>query len=102
MDRENTIEGLKKTGLTQEASEKIATKMEIRQLENEFNDKAKYTEVNEEQQKRIENTRKMFSTMYNFIEKYCKNSRETSLAMTKLEEAQFWAIKGITREMEEK
>lgn len=102
MEKENVIEGLKKTGLTQEASEKIATKMEMRQLENEFNDKAKYIEVNKEQQERIENTRKMFSTIYNFIEKYCKNSRETSLAMTKLEEAQFWAIKGITREMEEK
>lgn len=102
MERENAIEGLRKTGLTQEASEKIATKMEMRQLENKINDKAKYTEVSEEQQERIDNTRKMFSTMYNFIEKYCKNSRETDFAIAKIEEAQFWAIKGITREMEEK
>jgi len=35
--------------------------------------------------------------MYDFIEENCQNSRETSLAITKLEEAQFWAIKGITR-----
>ena len=35
--------------------------------------------------------------MYDFIEQNCKSSRETSLAITKLEEAQFWAIKGITR-----
>ncbi len=96
------IETLKKTGLTEEASKKIARKLEIRQLENIINDRAKYTEVNTEQQQRIDDTRKMFSTMYNFIEKYCKNSRETSLAITKLEEAQMWVIKGITREVEEK
>ena len=29
---------------------------------------------------------------------FCISSRETSLVMIKLEEAQFWAIKGITRE----
>lgn len=39
----------------------------------------------------------MFSKMYDFIEENCKSSRETSLAFTKLEEAQFWTIKGITR-----
>ena len=102
MEKENVVEGLKKTGLTKEASEKIATKMEIRQLENKINDKSKYIETSEEQQERIDNTRKMFSTMYNFIEKYCKNSRETDFAIAKLEEAQFWAIKGITRESEDK
>ena len=96
------IETLKKTGLTEETSKKIARKLEIRQLENIINDRAKYTEVNTEQQQRIDDTGKMFSTMYNFIEKYCKNSRETSLAITKLEEAQMWVIKGITREVEEK
>ena len=36
--------------------------------------------------------------VYDEIEKNCKGSRETSLVFTKLEEAQFWAIKGITRE----
>ena len=36
--------------------------------------------------------------MYDVIDTNCKQSRETSLALTKLEEAQFWAIKGITRE----
>lgn len=65
-----------------------------------MNDKAKYLEVNEEKNNKIQSIREHFSTMYDFIEKICKNSKETSLAMTKLEEAQFWAIKGITREEE--
>lgn len=67
-----------------------------------MNDKAKYLGVSEEKNNRIQLIRENFSNMYDFIEKTCKNSRETSLVMTKLEEAQFWAIKGITRESEEK
>lgn len=66
--------------------------------EKELNEKAVYTEVNEDQQKRIDDIRLMFSKMYDVIETVCKPSRETSLAVTKLEEAQFWAIKGISRE----
>lgn len=63
-----------------------------------MNRKAEYTEVNQEQQARIDKVRYMFSSMYDLIEQYCKPGRETSLAITKLEEAQFWAIKGISRE----
>lgn len=63
-----------------------------------MNDKAKYTEVSEEQNKRIQEIRLLFSNVYDCVEKTCQSSRETSLVMTKLEEAQFWAIKGITRE----
>lgn len=63
-----------------------------------MNDRAKYTDVNDEQKNRIDDIRNMFSDVYDFIESNCKSSRETSLALTKLEEAQFWAIKGITRE----
>lgn len=63
-----------------------------------MNDRAKYTKVSEEQEARIENVRMLFSDVYDNIEKLCKPSRETSLVLTKLEEAQFWAIKGITRE----
>ena len=63
-----------------------------------MNDRSKYTQVSEEQQNRIDNIRNMFSDVYDFIESNCKSSRETSLAMTKLEEAQFWAINGIARE----
>lgn len=63
-----------------------------------MNKKAEYLEVNNEKQQKIDKTREIFSNIYDFIEENCKNSRETSLAITKLEEAQFWAIKGISRE----
>lgn len=63
-----------------------------------MNDKAKFLAVNEEQQNRIQHIRDVFSNVYDEIEKNCKPSRETSLVLTKLEEAQFWSIKGITRE----
>lgn len=63
-----------------------------------MNDRAKYTEATKEQQDKIDLIRSSFSNMYDVIDINCKNSRETSLAITKLEEAQMWAIKGITRE----
>ena len=63
-----------------------------------MNDRAKFTEVTKEPQDKIELIRSSFSNMYDVIDINCKNSRETSLAITKLEEAQKWAIKGITRE----
>ena len=63
-----------------------------------MNRKAQYTEVNTEEQSRIDKIRYMFSGTYDLIEQICKPGRETSLAITKLEEAQFWAIKGISRE----
>ena len=63
-----------------------------------MNNKAKYIELKGEQKARMDEVREQFSIMYDLIEHWCKPSRETSLAMTKLEEAQYWAIKGITRE----
>jgi hypothetical protein len=63
-----------------------------------MNDRAKYLEVTSEQQERIDLIRSSFSNMYDVIDINCKPSREISLALTKLEEAQFWAIKGISRE----
>lgn len=63
-----------------------------------MNEKAKFLETTEEQKEKINKIRLSFSDIYNCIEKLCKDSREKSLAITKLEEAQFWAIKGITRE----
>lgn len=63
-----------------------------------MNNRAKYVDVSKEQQDRIDLIRNSFSIMYDTIEMNCKPSRETSLVLTKLEEAQFWAIKGITRE----
>lgn len=66
-----------------------------------LHEKAGFLETNEEQKERIEELRCAFSNIYDVIDNKCKNSRETSLALTKLEEAQFWAIKGISREEEE-
>ncbi len=66
-----------------------------------MNDRAKFVEVSKEQQDRIDLIRSSFSNMYDVIDHNCKPSRETSLVLTKLEEAQFWAIKGITREKPE-
>lgn len=63
-----------------------------------MNDRAKFLETNEEQKKRISDIRDAFSELYDKIDALCVSSRETSLVYTKLEEAQFWAIKGITRE----
>lgn len=65
---------------------------------SEKNKRAEFLETNADQKERIENIRQVMSIVYNTIEGNCKPSRETSLVMTKLEEAQFWAIKGITRE----
>ena len=64
-----------------------------------MNDKAKFIEVNDDQKFRIDEIRHKFSDIFNAIDNLCVPSRETSLAITKLEEAQFWAIKGITREV---
>ena len=66
-----------------------------------MNERAKYTEVTKEQQDKIDLIRSSFSNMYDVIDNNCESSRETSLALTKLEEAQMWAIKGITRENKE-
>lgn len=63
-----------------------------------MNDKAKFVAVSKEQQDKIDLIRSSFSNMYDVLDINCKTSRETSLAYTKLEEAQMWAIKGITRE----
>ena len=51
-----------------------------------------------EKNNRIQHIRECFSIIYDEIDLKCKPSRETSLALTKLEEAQFWVIKGVTRE----
>lgn len=64
-----------------------------------MNNRAKYIAVDEEQNNRIQRIRECFSTIYDEIDLKCKPSRETSLALTKLEEAQFWTIKSVTREV---
>ena len=66
-----------------------------------MNSRAKFLETTTEQKERISKVREMFSEVYDTLDKLCESSRETSLAFTKLEEAQFLAIKGITREQKE-
>ena len=66
-----------------------------------MNDKAKFIEnITLGQKEKIDLIRSSFSNMYDVIDINCKESRETELAIAKLEEAQMWVIKGITRESE--
>ena len=46
----------------------------------------------------VERFRELYSDLIYFIEDNCKDSRETSLAITKLEESLMWLTKGISRE----
>lgn len=64
--------------------------------ENFINERAKYIKVSEKKEKQIQEIREVFSNVYDILDAH--NSRENSIAITRLEEAQFWAIKGITRE----
>lgn len=64
-----------------------------------MNKRAEFLEVNDEQRDKIELIRLTFSNLYDLIDEKCKPCRETSLVYTKLEEAQFWAIKSISREV---
>ena len=63
-----------------------------------MNKRAEFLETSDEQQDRIELIRFAFSSIYDLIDEKCQSSRETSLVYTKLEEAQVWAIKSISRE----
>ena len=63
-----------------------------------MNSRAEFIETDADQKDRMEKIRNKFSELYDIIDNLCRSSRETSLAYTKLEEAQFWAIKGISRE----
>lgn len=66
-----------------------------------MNEKVKTTEISQEQQKKIDDIKILFSNIYDFIDNKCSTSREKSLTYTKLDEALFWATKGIIREKEE-
>lgn len=63
-----------------------------------MNKRCEFIKVTNEQEQKIDEIRAFFSMMFDKIDTLCLSSRETSLAITKLEEAQFWAIKGISRE----
>lgn len=69
------------------------------ELKNEnLHPKAQYMNCTDNQDYKIKLVRFAFSEMYKCMDEVLGQSRESSLAYTKLEEAQMWAIKGITRE----
>lgn len=62
-----------------------------------MNKRALYTKLTDNQADKIETLRIKFSDLYDALEELTP-SRESSLALTKLEEAQMWANKSISRE----
>lgn len=62
-------------------------------IENNFT----YHAPNDEQQKKYVKIRSEAKRLANIIDKNCPESREKSLAMTKLEEAVMWANASIAR-----
>lgn len=63
-----------------------------------MNKRCEFIHITNEQEQKIDKIRDFFSVVFDEIDKLCVPSRETSLAITRLEEAQFWAVKGISRE----
>lgn len=53
---------------------------------------------NQEQIERIENLRASYKDVANSLFRYCKNSRELSIAITNLEDSLMWAVKSIVLE----
>ena len=62
------------------------------------NEKIKPHELKGVQLGVVERFRELYSDLLYFIEDNCKQSRETSLAITKLVESLMWLTKGISRE----
>ena len=60
-----------------------------------LNIKAAVVVLDEEQQDEMQDLRERFSEMYDYIEKELMNSNEKEMALTRLQEAQFWATKAI-------
>ena len=52
--------------------------------------------LDEEQQDEMQNLRERFSEMYDYIESKLINSEEKEMALTRLQEAQFWAARAIS------
>lgn len=63
-----------------------------------LHNKIKPRDLNSTQIAVVERFRELYSDLLYFIEDNCKQSRETSLAITKLEESLMWLTKGISRE----
>jgi hypothetical protein len=67
--------------------------METTDLSNRF----MYHPAKDSQPERYGEVRKRFLELANFINEFCPESREKSLAITNLEQAQFWANASIAR-----
>lgn len=52
--------------------------------------------LDEEQQEEMQNLREKFSEMYDYIESELMNSEEKEMALTRLQEAQFWAARAVS------
>ena len=66
-------------------------------LKNEnLNSRAQYHELSGDKEEIVKLLRWTFSEIYNCLDTLLDTNRESSLAYTKLEEAQMWAIKSIT------
>jgi hypothetical protein len=61
-------------------------------IENIF--RRKYKELTDDQKKLVDDIKYQADVFYSLINQ--ANSRETSLAKTKLEECVMWAVKGVT------
>lgn len=68
--------------------------MDTKNLQNRF----KYHELDAIKVQKMENIRKNFLWMAEFINEMCPDGREKSLAITQLEEAQFWTNAAIARD----
>lgn len=70
---------------------------EEEELKNEnLHARARYHQLSPEKDKAVKMMRWAFSEIYKCLDTMLDQNRESSLAYTKLEEAQMWAIKSIT------
>lgn len=67
--------------------------METKDLDNRF----VYHVSDEEQKKKYEEIRKLMLELAHALNALCPESREKSLSITNLEQAQFWANASIAR-----
>ena len=72
--------------------------MEENDMNKILHEKARYTKCDDEHECKIKLIRFAFSEMYKCLDEVLRNTRESSLAYARMEEAQMWAIKSLTRE----
>jgi len=83
-----------------EAAEQIQESIVQNETEKnmlELHPRAKFEEIGDYQKEAIQFVRIKFSELYYLIDSITDGNPEFSEAMNRLEEAQFWVIKGISR-----